>query len=76
MNVRRPRAAAGGEARFAHTVTIGLLVRLSRRGYLAVPSPIGEAGAVRPGTTIVLALILLAIFAAAVLQFVILGGRH
>ncbi|MDP9073699.1 MAG: hypothetical protein M3N98_05885 [Actinomycetota bacterium] len=43
---------------------------------LAPAGGIGEAGAVRPGTTIVLALILLAIFFAAVLQFVILGGRH
>jgi len=32
-----------------------------------------EAGVVRPGTTIVLAIILMAIFAAAILQFVILG---
>jgi hypothetical protein len=58
-------------------MTTGPGARRGREGaYIAVTSPIGKAGGVRPGTTIVLALILLAIFAAAVLQFVILGGRH
>jgi hypothetical protein len=32
-----------------------------------------EAGPVRPGTTIALAVLLVAIFAAAILQFVVLG---
>jgi len=44
-----------------------------RSPHLAVWPASGEAGDVRLGTTIVLAIILLAIFAAALLQFVVLG---
>jgi hypothetical protein len=40
---------------------------------VATVRPVGEAEPVRPGTTIALGVLLFLIFAAAILQFVILG---